>query len=80
MTRYIRFDLNAGFMDLHRLYKAGIKVIRSNNFSVFDQRYHMCILRKRFDDHKDIKVTVKIVLSVTIDGPLKILTHVAVAL
>ena len=67
-------------MDLHRLYKAGIKVVRSDYFNVFEQRYHMCILRKRFDDHKDIKVTVKIVLSVTIDGPLKILTHVAVAL
>jgi len=38
-----------------RLYKAGIKVIRSDYFNIFEQRYHMCILRKRFDDHKDIK-------------------------
>jgi len=38
-----------------RLYKAGLKVLRSNVPLRLDFRYQCCVLRKRFEDNKDIK-------------------------
>lgn len=38
-----------------RLYKAGLKVIRSNELKRFECRFKQVQLRKRFEDNRDIK-------------------------
>ena len=57
-TKYVgyRFFVPDFLYSISRLYKAGLKVIRSSYFDRQLCRFHQVKLRKRFDDNKDIKV------------------------
>jgi len=52
---HLKFKPLSHSQNVCRLYKAGLKVIRSSYFERYKVRFHQVQLRKRFDDNKDIK-------------------------